>query len=110
MICAIGCDLVQNSRVKTLLERYGERFLRKVTTDRFISVNEYKRVSGMWAVREAAFKACYQIETAKAKWSSIRVTHDGKMPIIRLNGSSIKVQSSVSHDGEYTMAVCLLIQ
>ena len=62
MIVGIGVDIVDVERVKVLLERYRERFVRRVFTEAEAdyagrSVREAERLAGRFAVKEAVLKA-----------------------------------------------------
>ena len=109
----VGCDLVKIVRIERLVEKYGTRFLRKVSPNLIQQpvTNVISRVSGMWAVREAAYKAWYQMSPEEAKWSKVYVEHNGIRPIVKLNSKkNVQVQASVSHDGGFTMAICVCYQ
>ena len=63
MILGTGFDLTALPRIKTLLERYGERFLLRVLTDRERAAmpaslpGRTAYVAGRFAAKEAAVKA-----------------------------------------------------
>ena len=62
MIAGIGVDIVDVVRVQALLDRYGERFLRRVYTEAETSYamggqNRAERLAGRFAVKEAMMKA-----------------------------------------------------
>ena len=62
MIAGIGADLVDIARIQALLDRYGERFLRRVFTGKetayaLSGANTAERLAGRFAVKEAVFKA-----------------------------------------------------
>ena len=60
MIVGIGIDVIEVARIRGVLERHGDRFLRRIYTER-----EQESVHGVreqflaarFAVKEAAFKA-----------------------------------------------------
>ena len=62
VIVGIGVDIVDVGRVKDILSRYRDRFLRRVFTDDEVayarkSVREAERLAGRFAVKEAVMKA-----------------------------------------------------
>ena len=62
MIVGSGVDLCEVSRIKTAIERYGNRFLDRVYTEREIAyaqskANLYERYAARFAAKEAGMKA-----------------------------------------------------
>lgn len=63
MIQGTGFDLAALPRIKTLLERYGERFIRRILTEKeqaglpVSSTGRTAYVAGRFAAKEAAVKA-----------------------------------------------------
>ena len=62
MVSGIGIDMVRNSRIESLIERWGEKFLRKVFTDDEIAQgrngkNRNISYAANYAVKEAFVKA-----------------------------------------------------
>ncbi len=62
MIAGIGVDIVDIARIQALLDRYGERFLRRVYTEAetayaMSGANKAERLAGRFAVKEAMMKA-----------------------------------------------------
>jgi holo-[acyl-carrier protein] synthase len=105
----IGCDLVKISRIERAIKRGGIKFINRFTLNSnlpFELVNQYSRVAGMWAAKEAAYKA---LSTRGISLSQIRVEYSTNRPEIRLLGfEDCKVDVSISHDGEYAIAVALV--
>jgi len=128
-IIGIGVDIVEISRIRSILEKHGERFLSRVFTE---AEKEYamsgakaaERLAGRFAVKEAVIKALglgtssgitlRDIETIPGPGSS------GK-PIIRLHnqairclkwkgGSARSVHVSIAHDGGKAIAFVVLEQ
>lgn len=104
----VGIDIVENRRVREILGRYGERFLRKVFTEKEIEYIEKRSrkietVSGMFAAKEAFIKASKR----KIAFKSIEVLHEGKVPYIRFNGLTFK-NVSISHEREYSVSVVIV--
>lgn len=58
-VLAVGVDMIEISRIEAALERHGERFLRRVYTDRELAYAN-GRISALatrWAAKEATAKA-----------------------------------------------------
>ncbi len=60
MILGVGIDLVKTERIEILLNKYGEKFIRKVLTEEEIthlSSLGAESIAGRWALKEAFWKA-----------------------------------------------------
>ena len=54
----IGIDLIKTSRMRGLIERFGEKALKRFLSSSEIElVKNYKTASGFWAAKEACAKA-----------------------------------------------------
>jgi len=122
-IIGIGVDIVEISRVKRMLDQYGERFLSRVFTEAeakySLSVaNAAERLAGRFAVKEAAIKALGTGKTSGISLRNIETVHDstGK-PVVRLSGSAARilkskgggpVHASISHDGGKAVAFVVM--
>jgi holo-[acyl-carrier protein] synthase len=123
MIAGIGVDIVDVSRVAKLLERYGERFLRRVFTDPEIkyalgSGNRAERLAGRFAVKEAFMKALGTGKSQGILWRDVETVR-GPMgrPVVRLHGQAVRwmqyrggsrVHVSITHDGGKAVAFVIL--
>ena len=81
MILGIGADVVEVERVARLLERYGERFVRRVLApsewaDYRASANPQLFVASRFAAKEAYAKALGTGLRAPVLLTHIGVTHD----------------------------------
>ncbi len=119
MIVGIGVDVVAVARVEGLLERHGERFLR-----RCLRAGEARRsadcehLAGILAAKEAAFKALGTGWGEGVGWRSVEVTRDAAgTPRLTLHGaaavraSGLKVERahlSISHAAGVAVAVVIL--
>jgi phosphopantetheine--protein transferase-like protein len=105
----IGCDLVKLSRIRGAIERGGIKVIQRFTQNPNIPLNfvgNINRVAGMWATKEAAFKA---LSAKGISWSQIRIDYPIDRPEIKLLGvGNCPVAVSISHDGEYAIAVALV--
>ena len=90
MILGIGADVVEVSRVAKLLERYGERFARRVLTPNEwegfrVSPNREVFLASRFAAKEAYAKAFGTGLRAPVLLTSIGVTHDASgRPLLQL--------------------------
>jgi len=90
VIFGIGADVVEVSRVAKLLERYGERFARRVLTPNEwegfrVSPNREVFLASRFAAKEAYAKAFGTGLRAPVLLTSIGVTHDASgRPLLQL--------------------------
>jgi holo-[acyl-carrier protein] synthase len=112
----IGIDLIKTSRMKRLMERFGEKGLLKfLSSDELALIKSYKTAAGFWAIKEAFSKA---LGTGIGKDCSF---HDMKLyktdkgaPKLSLSKKIIDkfkivdVSVSITHDGEYAVGVVAL--
>ena len=123
MIAGIGVDIVDVSRVAKLLERYGDRFLRRVFTDAEAkyamgSASRAERLAGRFAVKEAFLKALGTGKSQGILWRDVETVRGpmGK-PVVRLHGHAVRwmryrggntVHVSITHDGGKAVAFVIL--
>lgn len=124
MSCAnvgIGIDLVAIPRIERLLQRWGMRFLERVYTKSEI---EYclrrpapaEALAARFAAKEAFFKALATSQLPKVTHRTIEVvlTETG-LPALEVKGAAREALGeryatlSISHDGEYAIAMVLLL-
>lgn len=120
MILGLGTDLVAISRVEEILSRHRERFLDRVFTraeqaDCLARARPGRHLAARLAAKEAAMKALGTGWGLGVRWQDFEV-HSGAStpPTLRLSGAA-KQQAeargirqamvSLSHDGEYAIAV-----
>jgi len=103
----IGIDIEEIKRVKELTEKYGERFLNRVFTEREIKYaykkkNPYPSLTVRFCAKEAAFKTIGK----RVPWKSIEIISlsSGK-PTIDIPHKKAIV--SLSHTNMYATAVVL---
>jgi len=112
----IGIDLIKTSRMNRLMERFGEKALQKfLTSEEIILVKSYKTAAGFWAVKEACSKALGVGIGSECSFYDIVIYKTSKgAPKIKLSTKIIenfKIKHSsvsITHDGEYAIAVVAL--
>ncbi len=123
MIAGIGVDIVDIARIQALLDRYGERFLRRVYTEEetvyaMKGANKAERLAGRFAVKEAVMKSLGTGKSQGILWKDVETVHgrSGK-PEVRLHGRAVKwamlrgggaVHVSITHDGGKAVAFVIL--
>ncbi|WP_294966790.1 holo-ACP synthase [Sulfurimonas sp.] len=109
----IGVDLIKTSRMNGLMGRFGEKALLKfLSPDEIKLVKNYKTASGFWATKEAVSKALGVGIGKECSFHDIKISKTPKgAPKLELSQKimdnfNIKDTSvSITHDGEYAIAV-----
>jgi holo-[acyl-carrier protein] synthase len=122
VVIGLGIDIVDITRINTLLQKYGRRFLDKIFSFDEIAycMKRYDSatcLAGRFAVKEAAFKALSAGRSSGVPFKDITVDmHDG-MPQLTLAGKAnelsqslgvVKHHVSISHDKGCAVAVVIL--
>jgi holo-[acyl-carrier protein] synthase len=123
MILGIGTDIVEVTRNKGSLEKFGERFLRRVLRpDEIAYCLSHKEpapfVAGRFAAKEAISKAFGTGIGAQLGWQDMEIgRHPSGEPFVILHdkGAALlarrqgrKVRVSLSHTSQHATAVALL--
>jgi holo-[acyl-carrier protein] synthase len=123
MLYGIGVDLVQISRMEKVIQRWGERFLRRVFTENELAVcsRRVKPASAFalrFAAKEAFAKAMGLGMRQGVAWRDIEVFHHpGGRPGLRIHGTASDicrkqhinaVHVSLSDEGDYGVATVML--
>lgn len=109
----IGIDLIKISRMNRLIERFGEKALQKfLSTQEIELVKNHKTAAGFWAVKEATSKAIGVGIGKECSFNDILISKTKKgAPKIELSNKILKNHNiidtsvSITHDGEYAIAV-----
>lgn len=97
MIIGMGIDMEEVERVKGAIERQGERFLKRIYTEKERAYCEqfkdkYERYAGRFAVKEAAMKALGTGWSRGVRWVDIEVVRlPGRRPMLELKGEAHKI-------------------
>lgn len=111
----VGCDLVRIRRFKESMERGGEEFLNKVfTRAELASTSKPESLAGIFAAKEAVIKALGGALKLKAgDWKKIEIIKktNGRpeVKLLEFNRKILSRDISISHDGEYAMAVTIIL-
>ena len=113
----VGIDLVEVSRIAESIERFGERFLRRIYTERELAYArsapalELPRLATRFAAKEAAFKAL-DLGERGVGWREIEVeSASSGACALRLHGAAARAAAraelavSLSHEGDFATAV-----
>jgi holo-[acyl-carrier protein] synthase len=112
---AIGVDIVENHRIKRLLEKSGERFLERVFTaqERHYCASRIPSLAARWAAKEAMGKA-FGTGIGDMAFKEIEILNDERgRPYINLHGAAKALADtlgfehiavSLSHTEAYAIA------
>lgn len=115
----VGIDIVETSRIKATIERFGERFLTRVFT---VSEREfcdsradpYQSYGARFAAKEAILKALGTGKSEGIRWQDMEIIDDEhSRPEVRLYGKvqelvAGKLHISLSHTAQLAVAICVL--
>ena len=111
MTIKTGCDIVYVSRFQKSAESGNKLFLNKVFSLHELSTSSsIYTLAGFFAAKEAVIKA---LELGPGEWQKIEITkdHSGR-PRASLNNIAANIINhdiSISHDGDYAMAVAIFL-
>lgn len=109
----IGIDIVVISRVEKMIQRWGDKALKRfLNEDEIALVQKPSTAAGFWAAKEAASKAIgtgigkecgfYDIKISKDKNNAPKIKYKKKIrKKFKIKDSSL----SITHDGGFAIAV-----
>jgi holo-[acyl-carrier protein] synthase len=92
VILGTGVDLAEVARIRACIERYGERFTKRIFTEREIAyaerkANKYERYAARFAAKEAGMKAIGTGWSGGITWKDLEVTNlPSGQPTLALHG------------------------
>ena len=117
-----GTDIIEIDRVKESIEELGEKFIKRVFTDKEIEYCEsrkgqkYQHYAGRFAAKEAAFKAISKILDNKysVSWKDFEIIDDEQgRPYLNLYNVNTKdiesIDISISHCKLYGTANVVIL-
>jgi len=123
MIVGTGVDLAEVHRIRASVERFGERFVRRIFTTGEIAyverkANRYERYAARFAAKEAGMKAIGTGWRRGVTWQDFEVANlpSGK-PTLRFHGVAAQIADrlgvrhvslSLTHTSELGMAHVIL--
>ena len=123
MILGTGVDLCEVPRIRASVERFGERFLKRIYTEKELAyvarkANKFERYAARFAAKEAGMKAIGTGWRNGITWRDFEVTNlpSGK-PTLAFYGVAAQIASklgvvnvslSVTHTAEMAMAMVIL--
>ena len=124
-LIGLGCDLIEVERIHKVLEKHGDRFLKRVFTaeeQAYCSSVKYshKHYAARWAAKEAVSKCFTTGIGTHLDWTSVSVYHGSrKEPLVRLDEKATALLAEVgathvwltlSHTDTHAMAVAALVK
>jgi holo-[acyl-carrier protein] synthase len=123
MIVGTGIDIAEVERIQQAIERFGERFLRRVFTDEEMrycdsKANRIERYAARFAAKEAAMKALGTGWNHGIRWRDVEVRRQpGSRPTILFHGKAAEFATrlgaahaalSLSHTAQHAIAHVIL--
>lgn len=123
MIVGTGIDITEVPRIREVIERHGERFLKRIFTAGEIQyceskANRVERYAARFAAKEAGMKAIGTGWNHGVRWRDIEVSRQpGGRPTLTFHGKAaefaarlgaVHVALSLSHTAEQAIAQVIL--
>ena len=124
MIIGTGVDIAEVPRIRESIERFGDRFLKRLFTEGEIQYCERKKVSrfesyaARFAAKEAGMKALGTGWSRGVRWRDIEVVRPkGQRPTIQFHGEAANIAAklgtrnialSLTHTSEQALAHVIL--
>jgi holo-[acyl-carrier protein] synthase len=118
-IVAHGIDLVDCPRIEQMIQRHGERFIKRVFTDAEQSYaeknkNEVEKLAGRFAAKEAILKLMGTGWRGRIAWTDIEIINNAAgQPEVTLDGEVRKIADrlgikhvsvSITHTANFAIA------
>ena len=123
MIVGTGVDLAEVHRIRAAVERFGDRFVRRIYTTAEIAyverkANRYERYAARFAAKEAGMKAIGTGWKRGVRWQDFEVTNlrSGR-PTLQFHGQAAKIAGelgvrnialSITHTAAQGVAIVIL--
>lgn len=120
MIYSVGIDLIDCERIEKAVDRYGNKFVRKILGDEELEmynnrVNKLLFLSGRFAAKEAVIKTLGAFFERRIHFRDIQILNDlyGK-PYVHLEDSirerilEKEVKVSITHERKMAAAVAII--
>lgn len=125
MLYATGIDIIEIERIRSAIERFGERFIERVFTTKEIDYcasqkDGAKHFAARFAAKEAVYKSLRPASDIQMRWKDIEVIKDSHgIPAVRLHGLLAQRQQeagieniaiSFSHSRQFAAAVAIAVK
>ena len=94
-IIGLGIDVTEIDRIARTLDRYGDRFTRRIFTDGEIAYCTARRepaihFAGRFASKEAAMKALGTGHSQQVLWRDVEIVRHGGPPQLKFHGGAAR--------------------
>jgi len=114
-----GIDIVENQRIQQSYDKFGEKFLKRIFTEREIDYCMKKKdfipcLAARFAAKEATIKAYYQAFQEKINYKNVEILgKNGEPAEILLHNDdnpakTFSLSLSISHEKNYSVAVVII--
>jgi len=121
MVIGIGIDIIEISRIRESIEKYGDHFLEKIFTPNEIAyseskANKYQHYAARFSAKEAVSKALSTGWNSEFSWQNIEIFNEPTgMPYVKLSGNlesflstDKELKISMSHSRDYVTCVAII--
>lgn len=121
MVLGIGVDIIEIERIKKIIDRFEDRFLKKIYTENEINycitkVNKYQHFAARFAAKEAIYKALTETGQKIANWKNIEVFNQSNgLPIVKTYGKlkeylsdDKEIKLTISHSDNYVVCFAII--
>ncbi len=123
MIIGTGVDIAEVARIRASIERFGDRFLRRIFSDGEIryceqKASRFESYAARFAAKEAGMKALGTGWSRGVRWRDIEVVRPkGQRPTIQFHGEAAAIAAklgtknialSITHTSEQALAHVIL--
>lgn len=122
MIIGIGTDIVMTERIKNLLEKHGDKIVKRILSDEELiflpQLNRDAFLAGRFAVKEAVVKAFGKRDNIMLRDIEVLNDDNGKPYISNIveiidkvqifNDTDLCMHVSISHEREYAIGFAVL--
>lgn len=118
-----GTDICSVGRMKDSIEKLGDKFLKRVFTEKEIQYCEarrngkYESYAARFAGKEAVYKAIAPCREQGGTFTEVEILNTSNgAPYVILHGElaqiagNLSIEVSLSHEKEYAIAMCVTIE
>jgi holo-[acyl-carrier protein] synthase len=121
MVLGIGIDIIEITRIKESVDKYGDSFLNKIYTKTELNYslsrkNKYQHLAARFAAKEAIYKALSNDTNKIYSWQDIEIYNEPNgLPKVKLFGElkdylnqDKQLKISMSHSEHYVTCVAIV--